>query len=157
MKWRFNILFSVFILGSCAIGGGTLGGFPPIYFPTSKVNLEHAMDSLFLKYPQYSIPEKWKEKDNWSQRGYDFLESRIFYFKNDPEELYYVTFIGDQVMLRDTTKVSIAIRAVDSESKTWQKYDELNDQQRSRIERRFHNEIIKKLETFSKCKSKETE
>src|SRR5258708_33537125 len=85
---------------------GTLGGIgDTINFPTSKKKLEIAMDSLYIIHPEYKIPREWETYNSWHQRGYDFLESRIFYFKSFPEEMYYMTFIGDSVMLADTTKI----------------------------------------------------
>ncbi len=38
---------------------------------------------------------KWKKYDFWDKygTGYGFLETRMFYFKNPPEEMYYVSFI----------------------------------------------------------------
>ncbi len=138
------------------IGCGTLGGIGnTIYFPTSKKKLEIALDSLFAKYPDYKIPKKWEPFNDWSARGYDFLESRIFYFKSSPEEMYYVTFIGDSVMLADTTKIGIGVRAIyngDYRGK-WLLGDSLDSKAKERITKRFHNEIVSKLEQYTKTKS----
>lgn len=52
----YKVIASLAILNvllSC--GAGTLGGFEPITFPTSKAKLEQAVDSLFANYPQYRI------------------------------------------------------------------------------------------------------
>src|SRR5882672_7782340 len=106
-----NFLLGIVVLGtlsSCNFSSGTLGGFEDNVFPVSKKRLDNAIDSLYKEFPQYKIPEKWMDLDNWSARGYDFLESNIFYFKDNPEEMYYVTYIGDQETLQDTTKVTIA-------------------------------------------------
>ena len=151
-----HLLLFLFVLllqeGCGYIGAGTLGGFPPVTFPTSKNNLEQAIDSLYEDHPEYRIPEKWKDKDTWDERGYDFLESNIFYFSSEPEEMYYVTFIGGDDMDEIST-ATIAIRAVDSDTETWTIYDELKEVRRKEIEKRFHDEIISKLEKYSGTKS----
>ncbi len=147
-------IYSIITIGS--ISCGTLGGIgDTINFPTSKKNLEIAMDSLFVKHPEYKIPEKWETYNDWHQRGYDFLESRIFYFKSSPEEMYYVSFIGDSVMLADTTKIGIAIRATyngDARGR-WVLGDSLGSSEKQRIISRFDNEIVSKLEQYTKTKS----
>ena len=139
-------------MGSCILGGGTLGGFPPKTFPISVINLERAMDSLFRVNPQYKIPAKWQGRDSWSDRGFGFLNSRIFYFSQDPEEMYYVTFIGDENMDKLNT-ATIAIRAVDSSTENWLTCDELNEHRQKEITNRFQTEIITKLESYSGTKS----
>jgi hypothetical protein len=56
----FSLLF--FTLISC---DGTLGGFNIISFPVSKKKIEIAIDSLYSKNPEYKIPSKWEEHNNW--------------------------------------------------------------------------------------------
>ena len=110
---RWLIAITQFITCGLIAGCGTLGAIGDgIYFPTSKKKLEIAMDSLYSEHPEYKSPAKWNKYNDWSKAGYDFLESRIFYFKSDPEEMYYITFIGDSVALADTSKIAIGIRAV---------------------------------------------
>jgi hypothetical protein len=134
------------LLAGCGyFSAGTLGGFPPITFPTTKKNLETAMVEFYKNHPEYSIPQKWKAEDTWPERGYDFLDSRIFYFSNDPEEMYYVTFIGDDSMDKIGT-ATIAIRAVYSNSHHWDTYDELEESKQKEIEARFNDEVISRLE-----------
>ena len=148
----------LFIYCSLILGCGTLGAIGDgIYFPTSKDKLEIAMDSLFSEYPEYSIPTKWNKYNDWSKAGYDFLESRIFYFKSDPEEMYYITFLGDSVTFADTSKVTIGIRAVFNEKnikeKWWLTADDLNSKEKERIVNRFENEIVLKLQLYTKKKA----
>ncbi|MGF7073846.1 hypothetical protein [Mucilaginibacter sp. 3215] len=135
---------------------GTIGGIgKEVDFPVSKQNLEKAIDSLYAKHPEYKIPGKWKAFDGWSKAGYDFLESKIFYFKSPPEEMYYVTFIGDSAMLANPRKVGIGLRAIyngDAHGK-WLLESELNSEEKERINTRFANEIITKLELYTKTKA----
>ena len=80
-KIKGGILLVIVSLISC---DGTLGGFNTISFSTSKRKIENAIDTLYSNHPDYRIPDKFKEFDNWSKRGYDFLDSRIFYFSQTP-------------------------------------------------------------------------
>jgi len=143
------------IIFSSFLGCGTLGGIGNvIYFSTSKKKLEVAIDSLYSKHPEYRIPEKWKVFNSWSENGYGFLESRIFYFNSSPEEMYYVTFIGDSAMLADATKTGIGVRAVfngDANGK-WFLDQDLDSREKQRMEKRFDGEIISKLEEYTKTK-----
>jgi hypothetical protein len=142
--------FIFMLITSC----GTLGGFKDRRFPLSKKNLETAMDSLYVKHPEYKIPAKWEYFNDWSKRGYDFLESRIFYFKSSPEEMYYVTFIGDSATLANPSSVSIAIRAVFKEkTNIWLLNDDVDSKEKARIESRFDEAIISKLEEYTKTKA----
>ncbi len=153
------IILSILLTG--CIGAGTLGGFETVSFPTSKSNVAKSIDSIYILFPNYQIPDKWKEYDSWSERGYDFLDSRIFYFKSDPEEMYYVTFIGDA---NDSVQkvegiTSLAIRAYMNADKPgkWQKESETSSSERNRIELRFRNEIASKISDFTKTNSRTKE
>ena len=143
----FVLLFATF--SACNfIGQGTLGGFGEIVFPTSKKRLDQAIDSFYGDFPEYKVPEKWSDLDNWSARGYDFLKSNIFYFKDDPEEMYYVTYIGEQKALEDTTEIRIAIRAVNVGRRPWLLHKDLSDFERARISKRFNDDIVAKLNGY---------
>ncbi|HEY0297723.1 MAG TPA: hypothetical protein VGB84_00745 [Arachidicoccus sp.] len=138
------------------MGAGTLGGFEIITFPTSKRVLVAAIDSLFAKNPEYGIPNKWKAEDDWNERGYSFLDSRIFYFKSEPEEVYYVSFYGDanKSVQVDTTKTGISIRAIDNDANyRWTKEEDVGSTEENRINKRFQTEIITKLEQYANTKA----
>ena len=150
-----TIAITLPIICSFILCCGTLGGIGgEKIFPTSKRKLQIAMDSLFIKNPQYKIPKKWESANNWSKRGYDFLENEILYFKSPPEEMYYVSYIGDSTMLADTTKTIIKIRAIykGNYNGKWLMAKDLNSDEKQRIENRFDNEIISKLEDYTKTK-----
>ncbi|MCS3801428.1 hypothetical protein [Niastella sp. OAS944] len=148
-------LFTVALTG-CGLGAGTLGGFATITFPASKKKVIIAIDSLFAQYPEYKIPDKWKKRDDWKERGYNFLDSRIFYFKSEPEEMYYVSFYGDanDSLQVDTTKTGISIRAVDNGADyVWTKESDISTSEERRISERFQNEIVSKLEHYINAKA----
>jgi hypothetical protein len=154
-------LRTLLILLTCSltgcIGSGTLGGFDSRTFPTSKQNLVQVIDTLFLKHPEYRIPDKWKSFDDWKERGYDFLDSRIFYFKSEPEEMYYVTFFGDanDSVQINSHSTSISIRGINNGIPHWTLEDEINSSDKKRIKKRFDEEIILKLEQYTNTTSME--
>jgi hypothetical protein len=125
-------------------GCGTLGGWDDICFSVPKKTFEVQMDSLFIQHPEYKIPQKWNDLNDWSERGYDFLESWIFYFPSSPEEMYYVTIVTDPANSTEL-KTTIAIRSVNMGDR-WFNHDEVNEKERERIEARFEKEIVSKLE-----------
>jgi len=152
---KIALVLIVLTFSGCFISAGTLGGFKAIDFPVSKRKLVSAIDSLYKSYPEYKIPDKWKSFDDWHARGYDFLDSRIFYFKLAPEEMYYISFIGDanNATQTDTTLSSLSIRAVFNDAPKWLLEQDFNSVDKERIQKRFYNEIITKLEYYTKSKS----
>jgi hypothetical protein len=127
-------------------GCGTLGGFDPRTFSTKKIYIERAIDSLYSVCPEYRMPAKWKKYDFWDSAGYGFLETRMFYFKNPPEEMYYVSFI--EYPSQDTTTTTISIRSVFNGDR-WTKEEDTHRQEELRIEKRFDSEIVSKIGRFS--------
>ena len=97
------------------------------------------------------MPEKWTIFNNWSERGYDFLEGKIFYFSSPPEEMYYVTLIEYPKMKSS----EIGIRAIhnDNGGYKWLLEHDLTEKEKTRIKKRFNDEIIKKLENITNTKS----
>ena len=150
IKIFFILLFSC-LFNNC----GTLGGFDSLNFATAKKNIEKAIDTLFLKNPELEIPEKWKEYDTWKKRGFGFLDTRIFYFQSEPEEMYYVSFVSDGNEKQDKNGPTIlAVRSVFTKRhNNWLKEEDFGDDEKKRIEKRFEAEIISKLERHSGIKA----
>lgn len=140
---KFILVLSVFIIGC-----GTLGSFKIINFYTTKTKLTVAVDSIFSLYPKYKVPEKWKKFDDWAERGYSFLDSRLFYFKEPPEEMYYVTINYDTTDYSKKEQISLAIRAVCEGNPRWLLSKDINENELERIENRFNEEIINKISTM---------
>ena len=103
-----------------------------------------ALDSFYNSYPEYKLPEKWKEYDNWDARGYNFMDSRIFYFRGSPEEMYYVTLRGNKSAASEEP-AAIAIRAVSKGTGKWLLQEDFKRIEIERIESRFEAEILSKL------------
>ena len=84
-------MISLAVIAQCLICGlvscGTLGGIGDgIYFPISKKKLEIAMDSLYMKHPEYKAPKDWGKFNNWSERGYDFWKARYSTLNHRPKK-----------------------------------------------------------------------
>ncbi|TDE14819.1 hypothetical protein [Dyadobacter psychrotolerans] len=125
---------------------GTLGTFQPWGFAASEDQMNKAIANLYAQNPKYVIPEKWKYLDNWEESGYGFLQGKIFYFGQIPEEMYYVSYSSDHI--DDMKVMAISVRAVTdgNDSMRWFKNDEIQESEQKRINNRFYEEIIKKLE-----------
>lgn len=153
-KYNFKFLLLFAFVSACLIRCGTLGGISrTITFPVSMEKLELAIDSLYSLHPEYRIPRKWKALDDWEGRGYGFLKYRIFYFDSFPEEMYYVTFIGDSASLADTNAIAIGIRAVDNGTNRWLLAADLDRVEIKRISKRFDDEIVSRLEAYTGTKA----
>lgn len=144
-------LIVFFILTGCNIGAGTLGGFEQYHFQVPVKKLEQAIDSVYSNYPDYRMPEKWRQFDSWSERGFDFLQSEMFYFSEPPEEMYYVTYIGNNET--EQKKAIIGIRAINEGQHRWLKSMDLNEAENERIKKRFRTEILPKIEAYSGAKA----
>jgi hypothetical protein len=117
-------------------------------FEIDEQTLLMAIDSLFIKYPQYKVPLKWTIYDSYSysQKRYAFYNERRFYFGPPIEEMYSVGIYAYG------TKSRIAISAM-HDSSHWHLQEDLLPQEIERIENRFDKIIISKLKkiTRSKC------
>lgn len=154
MKFKSIILFFSLILSACNanISAGSLGGGKIVTFPVPDQELHKAIEHLFEFDPQYHFPEKWKFKTESWTKDYFFLKPYFFYFKDSPEEMYYVTLI--EAGTGDNPNYSrLAIRGVGDGVELWKKYEKLNDAEKARIQKRFEKEIITKLEKYTKTKS----
>jgi len=148
-------IFLFFLFSLIFFNCGTLGGFDSRNFTTPKKNIEKAIDTLFAKNPELVIPEKWKSNDDWKKRGFGFLDTRIFYFQSEPEEMYYVSFVSDGNEKQDENGPTIlAVRSVFTKRHNkWLKEEDFDDNAKERIENRFDTEIISKLEKYSGLKA----
>jgi len=108
-----------------------------------------AIDSLYIKYPQYKVPEKWTIYDSYSysQKRYGFSNERRFYFGPPTEEMYSVAIYDDD------TESRIAISAM-HDFANWHLESNLSPDEIERIDNRFDSAIISKLETLSGSKSR---
>ena len=67
--------------------------------------------------------------------------------------MYYITFVGDSTLMTDTSKISIAIRAINRGKYKWQLDADLESKEKERIEKRFDDEIISKLKEYTKVRT----
>jgi hypothetical protein len=120
-------------------------------FKTSHTILNAAIDTLYFKNPEYKIPATWLRYDNFAAKPSTYLFKKIFYFKDKPEEMYYVSLIDDSIMTGDTSQTGLAIRAVNRGGE-WMQVDKFDYKQQRKIQRRFNKEIISKLKEYTKAK-----
>ncbi|WP_026978903.1 hypothetical protein [Flavobacterium tegetincola] len=104
-----------------------------------------------MKNPELKIPAKWKDNDDWKKRGFGFLDTRIFYFQSEPEEMYYVSFVGNG---NENGPTILSIRSVFTKRHNqWLKEEDFSNDEKERIEKRFDTEIINKIEIYSGIKA----
>ncbi len=148
------LLFFMVIISLSQTRCGSLGAFEQIEFSVSKEKMDLAIEKLFIEYPEYKIPEEWIKFDDWSKRGYDFLDGKIFYFKSEPQELYYISYFTTEQSNSKKPTLKLAIRAINSGNERWLLSEDLSEREIKRIETRFRSEIIPKLEKYTQSKSK---
>jgi hypothetical protein len=155
MKRNFGIaiiLISCFCISfiSCNTFGGLDGS---VMFHTNSDTLTRAMDSLYAKYPEYKLPAKWKAYDNLSLKPTPGITNTIIYFKDAPEEMYYVSLINDSLLSGSRHRNGLAIRAVNQGNANWLQAEDIGFREEKRIQKRFRHEIIAKLKVYIKGKS----
>jgi hypothetical protein len=144
--------FLILIILSCNyIGAGTLGSFDSYYFLISENEMHEQFDIFYLKHPNYKIPDKWDQLNDWNERGYSSLKGKCVYFDKTPEEIYYISYfeLRDEDSFKEGCKtIQISVRAVHNGTWRWMKEEdyEKDKAEKDRIEKRFHDEIIVKLE-----------
>ncbi len=139
------ILFAVMItLTRCNIGAGTLGSFDDRRFAIKKSTFLKAFDSLAEK----QIPDKWIENAASIEHTYEFLAEDVtcLYLNDNPEEMYFISYQGNSKF------TVISIRSVFRNGR-WSVKGDLDDEEIDRIETRFEDEIIKKIENRTSTKS----
>jgi len=147
----------------CCISGlitgcDTMGQIGGTYsFHTSKDTLERAIDTLFAKYPEYRMPQKWEQYNTLTPRPAPYLENKYFYFKDQPEEMYYVVLIDNLVMTGDSSRAGLAIRAVNTGNSKWLKESDLGYRDERRIAKRFDSLIVTKLQKYTGAKVRKEE
>lgn len=141
----YYIVGIIYFFISLSPGGG-LGGFPHKKFETDIFTLENTIDCMLESDSSFAVPEKWKKIENeWQERGYDFLNTRIFYFPNPPEEMYYVSFIGYDTAKPGSKYSEISIRSVGNKN-GWKSYKSFDDDDEiERIESRFDSLVVTKV------------
>lgn len=142
---NLTILFAVMItLTQCNIGAGTLGSFDDRRFAVTKSDFLTAFDSLTEK----QIPDKWRETAVSIEQTYAFLADDVtcLYLNDTPEEMYFVSYKGNSKF------TIISVRSVFRHGR-WSVQGNLDDEEIDRIETRFDNEIIKKIENKTRTKA----
>ena len=115
-----------------------MGGFDTRAFDVPKASIVKSIDAFFVQNPEYKVPEDWKKYNDWSKRGNDFLDSRIFYFDHGQKEMYYVTFVGNGQSDQNIKGPTIlSVRAVNVGNYRWYLEEDLSDENKEIIENRL--------------------
>jgi hypothetical protein len=123
-----------------------------IRFRADKQNLDKAIDSLYAKYPEYKVPPTWEKYKNLSLRPNSYIEDKFFYFKSQPEEMYYVALIDDSAMAGDSARSRLAIRAINHGDGKWVLESGIDYKEEKAIVKRFDDEIVAKLKAYMKVR-----
>lgn len=135
------------------IGAGSFGGWDITVFPVSSKQLDIAIDSLYKAFPRYVVPGKWKNySEEWIKQGYVQRKTYVFYFEDYPEEMYYVSIVGPGYASHPEY-ARFSIRGVETGDGNWKEHKQYNDAESARIEKRFKEAIVSKLEEYTKTKS----
>ncbi|MBB6498156.1 hypothetical protein [Pedobacter cryoconitis] len=154
MKFKKLILIlSLFSISCGNIGAGSLGAWKIKVFPVSNKQLALSINSIYKEYPKYKVPEKWKyESEYWIRDGFEVSKIMFFYFDSNPEEMYFVSFL-EPGLVKNPEYARLAIRSIFTEKTGWKEIKKYSDSEKLRIEGRFEQEIIPKLERLTGTKS----
>ena len=106
-------------------------------------------------YPSYQAPSKWSDSINYWNQVFGFVDCKYIYFNQNPEELYFVTLIGDS---KDTTSLNqtlfyqqtlLGVRASFDSINGWRTENDFTENETNRITRRFKTKIIPKIKKAS--------
>lgn len=147
---RGMIFFVAIILTSCNLNiAGTLGGGDTYRFNCTEEKLNFFLDSIEEDNLSLKIPEKWIKYDNWEQKGYGFLNGKVYYIKgkeSDEDEMYYVSVIPPKENFNKNpgTSVRSVFRIVKSKPR-WLNLDDLYWWERRGIEEKFQEKVLSQL------------
>jgi hypothetical protein len=99
------------------------------------------VDTLILKYG-FEVPDKWKSKDKLVDL--DSINHKRIYFKENPEEMYLISY-GGMLVLNDVYNPSLNSQDWVSERKS------LSEEEETRIKTRFEHDILKRVESLAKA------
>lgn len=155
---HLNAFIILCCISALLAGCDTMGQIGDSYsFHTSKDTLERAIDTLFAKYPEYKMPQKWEQYNTLKPRPAPYLENKYFYFKDRPEEMYYVVLVDNLVMNGDSSHSALAIRAVNTGRSKWLLESDLGYRDERRISKRFDSLIVSKLKLYTGAKVRKEE
>lgn len=152
------LLLSVLFVFSCKDKiAGTLGSGYKYSFKCNERDLNLCLDNYLKINNEFKVPEKWEKYNNWTEKGYDFLNGKIFYFEQDfesGEEMYFVSVLDSYP--KKNSQSNVAVRAVFrfiNNSPRWLYLDDLSMQESEKIERRFQKLVLDHMNDI-KCSCK---
>jgi hypothetical protein len=155
MKKTIIILFIIIFLSNCKDKiAGTLGGGNVYEFNCSEEKLNKCLDSFYKKTKKLKIPKKWVEYNNWDEKGYGFLNGKVFYIKNDSgykEEMYYVSVWSDSITSAESYVAVRSVFRMFGDTPRWLYFEDISEPDALKIEYNFNKIILKNLILDCNC------
>jgi hypothetical protein len=108
-------------------------------FNYSKFVVQNELNRVINKDSGYSVPHKWIDCYKAAMPGDMFL-----YFKQNPEEMYEISFNGDPEEWQKSPVCRLAL-IYQFDGDRWRKDSELRRIEKDRICKRFEAEILSKI------------
>ena len=117
---------------------GTTGHIEFYDFNKSKYDVQSDLMGIINKDSAFSVPLKWSE----STKGGVF-ETYYVYFKQSPNEMYEIGFIGDSSNWRNASSTLALIALYNGDRFLFERV--LSSKEQRRMEKRFEDSILSKL------------
>lgn len=134
------------------LGPGALDGWDTVVFKTSEANLDQAIDSFYKRNPKYHEIKKWNYEADYWVKDHSYLKVAVFYFEDEPEEMYYVSFV-ETGYNKNPNHSRLAIRGVENGKGRWKQYNDFSPSDQLRIAKRFDDEVVKPLAEMLKTQT----
>jgi hypothetical protein len=140
----FSILIMVAVFISSLYSCGTTGHIKFYYFDASKKEVEKRLKEIINQDSLHIVPSKWKEHTMG-----DYFERYYVYFSNSPEEMYQIGFTGDSSDWKNANYSKLGLICVYA-GEQFEYENDLSYREIKRIEKRFEEEILSRLDLIYK-------
>lgn len=134
--FNYILLLALVIFSSC----GHEGHIQFYNFDASKYVIEKEILKAINEDSVYTVPQKWIE----GTKGNNYFETMYVYFKNNPEEMYQIGFIGDSTDWNNSSSSTLAI-IIQFNGEVWNYKNDISRKGIVRITKRFEDEILSKI------------
>lgn len=108
-------------------------------YSNSKIRIEQELNRV-VDIETDTIPVKWKQYCEI----FDFMDDRFIYFKNKPEEVLRLSFVGDSSNWNSETNCQLTLFDWFDGSK-WVRNFDIKSEDKKRIVKRLETEILSKM------------
>ncbi|MBN1462690.1 MAG: hypothetical protein JXQ69_09360 [Paludibacteraceae bacterium] len=131
-----GLLFMCFEFGSCYEGYPSLVEY---HFSVKKDTVEKELIQV-IKLNTNTIPQKWNEY----YTKFDFTDDKCIYFKETPEEILRIGFVGDTIKWEKDSTSNLSLFGWFNGDKWYFSY-EIDKVNKNRIIKRFEDSILFKM------------